>query len=103
MPKPAIRIAINYYIGNYCYRKCFRHDSILNDCFKKFEILAEKLKDTKITIKEFNQMMKQGDIKICKLPFEKRCKYVPWKKFEYYNWKNTDYWDIEDENTKLKR
>ncbi|MEA2037151.1 MAG: hypothetical protein U9O94_06570 [Nanoarchaeota archaeon] len=96
--KSPIQCAINTYIGNYCYRKCFRHDNTLRECFAKFDKLAKEMGNVPITFKEFNSMMKNNEIKICKLPFEKRVKYVSWKRFEYYKWKDKDYWDMQDES-----
>jgi len=70
--KTSIQSTINTYIGNYCYRKCFNHDDVLTECFKKFEELAEKMKDTPITIKELKSMLDNDEIRVCKLPIEKR-------------------------------
>jgi len=91
--KTQIESAVNTYIGNYCYRKCFNHDNILMDCFKKFEQLKKTMSNVNISRTEFNAMMKSGEIKICKLPFEKRKQYVSWKYFEKLNKQNTDFWD----------
>ncbi|MDA3855043.1 MAG: hypothetical protein PF569_02205 [Candidatus Woesearchaeota archaeon] len=92
--------AINTYFGNYCARKCFRHDEIINDCSKKFDILRDKLSNSNIDRKEFNKMMRNGDIQICKLPYNKR-HYVSWKYFEKLSKQDKDYWDlINEENGK---
>ena len=88
-----INDAVNTYVGNYCYRKCFNHDSILMDCLDKFEELKKKLKDNPINRKEFNAMMRSQDITICKLPFEKRKVYVSWRYFEKLKKENKDFWD----------
>ena len=101
--KSSIQSAINTYVGNYCYRKCFNHYNIIRDCEQKFELLAKELKGIPITFKEFNNMLKSGQIKICKLPTDKRRLYVSWKRFEYYKWKKIDYWDLENENTLPKK
>ena len=93
--KSFIESAVNTYLGNYCYRKCFNHNNIIFECQRKFDKLAKEIGNTPITFKEFNLMMKNGQIKICQFPFEKRIKYVSWKRFEYYKWNNKDYWDIE--------
>lgn len=96
MPKKTqIEDAVNTYIGNYCYRKCFNHDSIMCECLKKFEEFTKKIGDTPISRKEFNHLMKNNEIKICKLPFKKRVMYVSWKYFEMLNRKNKDFWDME--------
>ncbi len=101
--KPPIQLAINTYLGNYCYRKCFNHQDIILECEAKFNSLAKSMKNIPITFKEFNEMVKSDQIKICKLPFDKRKMYVSWKRFEYYKWNRKDYWDIKDEDTKFKR
>ena len=88
-----ISSVVNTYVGNYCVRKCFRHEDIMIDCFEKFDIIEKKLKDTKISRKEFNQMMKDGRIKICKLPYKKRKQYVSYKYFIKINNENKDFWD----------
>jgi hypothetical protein len=102
----ALKRPLGYYnsvsLGNYCYRKCFKHRNIIEDCEAKFKKLVQEMGTIPITFQEFNSMMKDGQIKICKLPFEKRKMYVSWKRFEYYNWKDKDCWGIEDENSKLK-
>lgn len=92
--KAPVRSAINTYLGNYCYRKCFNHWDIISDCETKFERLAKEMGNTPITFKEFNSMTKINQIKICKFPLEKRRKYVSWKYFEYLKRKNKDFWEI---------
>jgi len=39
--------------------------------------------------------MRDGEIKICKLPLEKRRVYVSWNYFEKLNKENNDFWDLE--------
>ena len=92
--KPPIQSAINTYLGNYCYRKCFNHQDIISECETKFNSLAEKMKNTPVTFKEFNEMIKSDQIKICKLSLEKRRKYVPWRYFEYLRRKDKDFWEV---------
>lgn len=89
--------AINTYFGNYCVRKCFNHMETINSCENKFELLKKQLSQLKITRKEFNTMMKEGKINICKLPYEKRKLYISWQAFEKLLNKNTDFWDILEE------
>lgn len=67
----------------------------MQDCFKKFDELVRKIGNTAITRPEFNSMMKNAHIKICKLPYEKRKGYVSWKFFELLNKKDTDFWEID--------
>lgn len=97
--KPAIVSAINTYIGNYCCRKCFKHPELMRECECQFNKLANKMKNVNITFSEFNAMMKDGRISICKLPQSQRTLYVSWHNFERLNDKNIDFWD---ENGLLK-
>jgi len=91
--KSAIEKAINTYIGNYCYRKCFNHDEILTDCLDKFEKLKKGVGNTNITVKELKLMIDNDSIKICKLPFDKREKIISWGYFNYLKHQNRDMWD----------
>ena len=86
--KTPIEKAINTYIGNYCLRKCFNHDEIITDCFKRFDAFKKSMSNTNISFKEFNDVIKTGEIKICKLPIDKRKSYVSWRYFEYLKNKN---------------
>lgn len=83
-----IRTAINTYMGNYCFRKCFGHNDILWKCKEKFDKIEKIFGDIQITFREFREMIDNDDIKICKLPLEKRRMYVSWKHFEYLKNKN---------------
>ena len=58
--KNQIKDAINTYIGNYCYRKCFKRESLMSNCFEQFDELIKKLGDTPISRKEFNLLMKKS-------------------------------------------
>ncbi|MFH1849453.1 MAG: helix-turn-helix domain-containing protein [archaeon] len=91
--KTAIEIVINTYIGNYCFRKCFNHDDIITGCSQKFDALRKSMSATNVSFKEFNDMMKNDEIKICKLPLEEKRRYVSWRYFEYL--KDRDFWDIK--------
>ncbi len=91
--KPAIVSAINTYIGNYCYRKCFNHTETIKECEGRFNELANSMKDTNITFSEFNAMMKDSRISICKLPQNRKALYVSWHNFERLKDKNMDFWD----------
>ncbi len=94
--KTAIDKAINEYIGNYCSRKCFNHPEIIGDCSKKFDVLRKTMSTVEISFKEFNIMMKNGSIKVCKLTYDDRIRYVSWKRLEYLMNRNTDFWDLKD-------
>lgn len=91
--KPAIVSAINTYIGNYCYRKCFKHLEIMRECECQFNELAKKMNDACITFSELNAMIKDGRILICKLPQRQKDLYVSWHNFERLKDKNMDFWD----------
>lgn len=93
--KTVIDKIINTYMGNYCFRKCFNHLDVITDCSQKFDILRKSMKTIDISFKEFNSMMKNGKIKICKLNYDERICYVSWKYFEYLNNKNTDFWNLK--------
>lgn len=97
--KPAIVSAINTYVGNYCYRKCFNHPELIKECEDKFNELASRMKDANITFSELNAMIKDSRISICKLPQSHRALYVSWRNFESLKDKNKDFWD---ENELLK-
>ncbi|MDP2907022.1 MAG: helix-turn-helix domain-containing protein [Nanoarchaeota archaeon] len=97
--KPAIVSAINTYIGNYCCRKCFKHPEIMKECERQLNELANKMKDTNITFSQFNAMMKDGRVLVCKLLQSQRALYVSWHNFERLKDKNMDFWD---ENGLLK-
>ena len=94
--KTQIDTAINTYIGNYCYRKCFNHDNILIDCFNKFEELKGNIGHMQITFKELNDMIKSEEIRICKLPLNDKKRYVLWRYFEHLKDNDTDFWDLKD-------
>jgi hypothetical protein len=97
--KTAIDKAINIYMGNYCSRKCFNHPGIIGDCSKKFDVLRKSMSTLELSFKEFNILMKEGDIKFCKLTYDNRIRYVSWKRLEYLMNRNTDLLDlIEEEN-----
>lgn len=95
--KTAMEKAINAYMGNYCFRKCFNHDNIIEDCAQMFDKLKKSMKDTNISFREFNDMMKNNQIRICKLTLEEKRRYVSWKYFEYLKDKDTDFWDLKAE------
>lgn len=92
--KTAIDKAINIYMGNYCSRKCFNHHDIIGECSQKFDALRKSMSTVDISFKEFNDMMKNAEIKICKLDYDDRIRYVSWKRLEYLMDKNTDFWDL---------
>jgi len=91
----AIGKAINVYMGNYCSRKCFNHHDIIGECSQKFDALRKSMSTVDISFKEFNDMMKNAEIKICKLDYDDRIRYVSWKRLEYLMDKNTDFWDLD--------
>ena len=91
--KAQIEVAINTYIGNYCYRKCFNHWDIISECGLKFDKLAKEMINAEITFKELKEMVNNDEIKICKLPLEKRKRYISWKYFEYLRLKDKDFWE----------
>lgn len=99
--KAPIESAVNTYMGNYCYRKCFRHDDIILDCWDKFAVLIKEMGNIPITFREFREMMDNEDIKICRLSHDKRKLYVSWKCFEYMNRKGKDFWDVSDRQEKI--
>jgi len=104
--KTAIDKAINVYIGNYCSRKCFNHPEIIKDCSHKFNVLRKSMSTVNISFREFNILMKNGNIKVCKLPYNDRMCYVSWKRLEYLTDKNTDFWDLVDADrcrTKIRK
>jgi len=92
-PMPPITKAINTYVGNNCTRKCFNHGEIFSGCRKNFEHLAQSMGDSAISVSEFFKFMNSGEIKICKLPLEKRKKIVYWDKFEEMSARGKDLWD----------
>jgi len=92
--RTAIDKAINIYMGNYCFRKCFNHPEIIKECSEGFDALRKSLNNVEISLKEFNGMMKNSEIMICKLPYENRIRYVSWRYFECLKKKGTDFWDL---------
>jgi len=99
--KAPIESAVNTYMGNYCYRKCFRHEEIISGCRDKFALIIKEMGNVSITFIEFREMMNNDDIKICRLPPEERKMYVSWKCFEYMNRKGKDFWDVLDRQEKI--
>lgn len=93
--KTAIDKAIDVYMGNYCSRKCFNHADIIEDCSQKFDALRKSMCTVDISFKEFNDMIKNDEIKICKLDYDDRIRYVPWKHLEYLMDRNADLWDLK--------
>lgn len=96
-----IESAVNTYMGNYCYRKCFMHEDIIFGCRDKFGVLIKEMGNVPITFREFREMMNNEDIKICGLPPEKRKMYVSWKCFEYMRRSDKDFWDVKDRQEKI--
>jgi len=92
--KSAVRCAINTYMGNYCFRKCFRHHDLILECKEKFDKLEKAMGDVNISFGELKSMINSGDITICKLPPEKRRVYVPWMEFERLADAETDFWEF---------
>lgn len=85
--------AINSYRGNYCFRKCFNHEGTIAECGKKFGQFAETFGTSEIFVGEFFNLMKTGQVKICKLPEEKRKQTVFWHEFEKMHKSGKDLWD----------
>ena len=85
--------AINFYRGNNCFRKCFNHEDIVEDCGEKFRQLAEHFGKDEISLKEFYRLMNKGELQICKLPENKRRAIVMWNKFMEMKDKDKDFWD----------
>ncbi|RLG15349.1 MAG: hypothetical protein DRN71_01595 [Candidatus Nanohalarchaeota archaeon] len=101
MRKAPIESAVNTYMGNYCHRKCFRHENIIFGCRDKFAILIKKIGDVPITFREFREMMNNDDIKICRLLPEKKRMYVSWKCFERMSRMDKDFWDVSDRQERI--
>ena len=78
----SIQHAVNWYFGNYCTRKCYKDINLQRKHYLKLETLASKLKDTKMTRKNFFEMLR-ADKTICNLSEQE------WKERKF-SWKNKD-------------
>ena len=73
---------INWYVGNFCTRKCFNKKDRIFNCHEKFELFRKENKDLMITHKEFKDLIDDGHLKICSLNIGFRRRMVGWKQFE---------------------
>lgn len=89
---PPIVKAIYTYRALNCFRKCFNHYNIIDDCAEKFEKIAKSYGDSEISAYEFFQLMNTDQIKICKFPLDKRELRISWTEFEEMKNKDKDLW-----------
>lgn len=80
--KYPIQRVINWYVGNFCTRKCFNKERRLIDCHEKFDLFKKANKGLMITHKEFKDLIDNDHIKICKLKHNFRKRTVGWNQFE---------------------
>ncbi len=94
---------VNWYIGNYCARKCFDNLEKLADHRKKLRVFAEKNKTLKITHKEFLKLF-NDHMTICTLDGTFKRKVIFWKAFvDLQNTPNYDSDKIILKGKKLER
>jgi len=97
---PPIIKAIHTYRALNCFRKCFNHYNILDDCAEKFEKLAKSYGSTEINIYDFIKLMNTGQISICKLSLKNRELRINWKEFEEMKNDNNGLWNTTNKPAK---